>query len=143
MTIKPIWSSTNIYRNRSLRVLILVVALAQMSIGQSSRFFLSEPSSDFSISISPSSVIIPPGGTAKYTITVTGPTITSGLAFSISGLPAQATPTIVMESATVYSLTITTTRLIRQGEYVFTVTATNGGMSASANAKLIVLLGSS
>jgi hypothetical protein len=53
---------------------------------------------------------------------------------------SRSTAAITRNSGTVYSLTITTSRLTPQGEYVFTVTAAGGGMSASANATLIVLV---
>lgn len=140
MKIKQVLSSTGIYGSKNLRVLIIVAALAQLSFGQATPFSFSAPSSDFSISISPAEVVIPPGGTADYTITVTGPSATTGLTFSISGLPPDSSATIARESATVYSLAIVTSRQTRQGEYTFTVTATSGGMSASASAKVVVLL---
>jgi hypothetical protein len=130
-------SSAGIYGSKKLRALIIVAALAQLLFGQAIPL---AASSDFSISISPAEVIIPPGGTADYTITVTGPTSTTGLSFSISGLPPGSTATISRESASVYSLAIITSRQTPQGEYTFTVTAVSGGMSASASAKLIVLL---
>ncbi len=140
MKIKQILLTTVIYGSKNLRALIMVAALAQLSFGQPVPPSWTATSSDFSISISPSSVIISPGGTAKYTITVTGPSISSGVVFSVTGIPPHSTATISMESGSVYSLTITTSHLTPQGEYVFTVTATNGSMSASATAKLIVLL---
>lgn len=128
MKMKQVLSSTSIY-GKSLRALVIVAALAQLSF-----------SSAFSISISPSEVVIPPGGTANYTITVTGPSAATGVDFSITGLPPDSTATITRESGTVFALAITTSRLTRQGEYVFTVTATSGDMSASASAKVIVLI---
>jgi hypothetical protein len=140
MEIQRVLSSAGIYGSKNLRALILVAALAQLLFGQAIPLSQGAVSSDFSISISPAQVIIPPGGTADYTITVTGPTSTTGLTFSISGLPPESTATISRESATVYSLAITTSRQTRQGEYTFTVTADSGGMSASASAKVIVLL---
>jgi hypothetical protein len=140
MKIRRVLSSASIYGSKNLRVLIIVAALAQLSFGQAIPLSLGATSSDFSISISPSEVVVPPGGTAEYTITVTGPTISTGLSFSISGLPPDSTATISRESASVYSLAIITSHQTRQGEYTFTVTADSGGMSASASAKLIVLL---
>ena len=128
MKMKQVLSSTSIY-GKSLRVLVIVAALAQLSF-----------SSAFSISISPSEVVIPPGGTANYTITVTGPSAATGVDFSITGLPPDSTATITRESGTVFALAIMTSRLTRQGEYVFTVTATSGDMSATASAKVIVLI---
>ena len=129
MKIRRILSSAGIYGSKTLRALIIVAALDQLSV-----------SADFSISISPSEVVIPPGGTANYMITVTGPAATTGVDFSITGLPPHSTATFARESGTVFSLTIVTSRLTPQGEYVFTVTATSGNMSASASAKLIVLI---
>jgi len=143
MKIKRVLSSASIYGRKNLRALVIVAALAQLLFGQAIPLLRGATSSDFSISISPAEVIIPPGGTANYTITVTGPTSTTGLTFSISGLPPDSTATISRESASVYSLAIVTSRQTRQGEYTFTVTADSGGMSASASAKVIVLLSSS
>jgi hypothetical protein len=143
MKIKQILSSAGIYGSKNLRALIIVAALAQLSFGQPVPLSLNATSSDFSISISPPSIIIPPGGNATYTITITGPTISSGVAFSVAGIPPHSTATISRESGSVYALTIATSRLTPQGEYVFTVTATSGGMSASASATLIVLLATS
>jgi uncharacterized membrane protein len=62
------------------------------------------------------------------------------VAFSVTGIPPQSTGSISRESGSVYLLTITTSRFTPQGDYVFTVTATSGGMSASASATLIVLV---
>jgi len=143
MKIKQILSSGSIYESKNLRALIMVAALVQLSFGQSLPLSRIATSADFSISISPSSVIIPPGGTADYTITVTGASTSSDVTFSVTGIPSHSTASITMESGSVYSLAITTSRLTPQGEYVFTVTATSGSMSASATAKVIVLLSSS
>lgn len=143
MKIERVLSSANIYVTKNLRALIIVAALAQLLFGQAIPLSLAATSSDFSISISPAEVVIPPGGTADYTITVTGPTSTTGLTFSVSGLPPDSTATISRESATIYSLAIVTSRQTRQGEYTFTVTANSGGLSASANAKVIVLIAAS
>ena len=140
MKIKKILSSASIYGSKNLRALIIVAAMAQLSFGQAVPFSWSATSSDFSISISPSEVVIPPGGTANYAITITGPTSATGVGFSVTGIPPHSTGTISIESGTVYLLTITTSRLTPQGDYVFTVTATSGNMSASANARVIVLL---
>ena len=145
MKMKQILSFASIFSihgSRSLRALIIVAALAQLSFGQPVTLNQSATSPGFSISISPSEIVIPPGGDATYTITVTGPTSSTGIAFSVTGIPPHSTATIFRESGTVYSLTIATSRLTPQGEYVFTVTATSGGMSASASATLIVLLAS-
>jgi hypothetical protein len=140
MKMRQILSSASIYGSKSLQVFIIVAALAQLSFGQPVIINQSATSPGFSISISPSEVVIPPGGDATYTITITGPTSSTGVAFSVTGIPPHSTATISRESGTVYSLTIATSRLTPQGEYVFTVTATSGGMSASASAKVIVLL---
>lgn len=141
MKLKQILSSAGIYGGKNLRALIIVAALAQLLFGQAVPFALGATSSDFSISISPSEVTIPPGGTATYTITViSASTAIGSLDFSITGLPPHSTPTISMDSASVYTLTITTTHFTPQGGYGFTVTATSGEMSASANATLNVIL---
>ena len=142
MKIKRVLLSAAIYGSKNLRALIIVAVLAQLLFGQAILLSRAATNSGFSISISPAEVVIPPGGTADYTITVTSPAATTGLTFTISGLPADSTATISRESATDYSLVVTTTRETRQGEYTFTVTADSGGMSASASAKLIVLLAS-
>lgn len=143
MKINRISASASIYGSRGLRALIIVAALAQLSFGQLIPPALIATSSDFSISISPSEVVIPPGGTATFTITVTGPTSATGVTFALTGIPPDSTATISMESGSVYSLAIKTSRDTPQGEYPFTVTASSGGMSASASAKVIVLIAGS
>lgn len=141
MKTKQILSSACIYGSKGLRILIIVAALAQLSLGQPVPFF---QSADFSISISPSQVVIPPGGTAEYTVTVISTSVAADLSFSITGIPPHSTATFTRESATMYLLTITTSRFgTPQGEYDFTVIASEGGMSASASAELIVYLAAS
>lgn len=137
MKVKQILSFASI---KNLRALMIVAALAQLSFGQAIPRSMTAASSGLSVSISPSEVVIPPGGTADYTITVGPTTSTAAVTFAISGLPADSMASIAPEGGGVYSLTIVTTRQIRQGEYTFTVTATSGDMSGSASAKLIVLL---
>lgn len=61
MKIKRILLSAGIYGSKNLRALIIVAALAQFLFGQAIRFSLAATSSDFSISISPAEVVIPPG----------------------------------------------------------------------------------
>jgi hypothetical protein len=140
MNVNRILGSASFYGAKGLRALIIVAALAPLVFGQPIPPSPSATSPDFSISISPSEVVIPPGGTADYTITITGPIASTGVDFSVTGIPPDSTATISMESGSTYSLSITTSRLTPQGQYVFTVTASNGGRSASASAKVIVLL---
>ena len=97
---------------------------------------------DFSLSATPSSSSVSPGGSASYTATVTpiagfGGTVT----FGVSGLPAGATatftPTSVAGSGST-TLNVSTSGSTAPGSYPLTISGTSGSLSHSVNVTLVV-----
>jgi hypothetical protein len=88
------------------------------------------PAPNYTISISPASISLPrTGGTATYTVTLTRTGgFNSPVAFTVSGLPAGATPVFTPNPASGNSSTlrITVSSSTRFGTYPFTVTGTGG-----------------
>ena len=97
---------------------------------------------DFSISVSPSSRTIQQGGTATYTVTITGGTGFSGtVTLSTTGLPTRASatfnPASVAGSGT-STLTVSTNKNTPKGTRTLTVTGTSGPVVHSATAIVTV-----
>ena len=91
---------------------------------------------DFSLSVSPASQSIAPGGTTgNYTVTATPLNGWSGtVTYSVtSGLPAGATPNV---AANVITISTTTATLL--GSYPFTISGTDGTMTHTVPATLVV-----
>jgi len=88
------------------------------------------PASDYSLSISPSSVTVPrAGGIATYTVTITRTGgFTSAVTLSITGLPSGATGNFTPNPAAGNSSTlgVTVSSSAKQGTYLFTVTGIGG-----------------
>ncbi|HKU24738.1 MAG TPA: hypothetical protein VJQ54_04655, partial [Candidatus Sulfotelmatobacter sp.] len=100
------------------------------------------PNPDFTLTASPSSQSVQPGGNATYSATITATNGFSGITnLSASGLPSGATasfnPSSVSGSGT-SQLTIPTTSAMASGTYPFSVTATSGSLTHSVNLALIV-----
>src|SRR6185437_4648289 len=100
------------------------------------------PNPDFTLSDSPSSQSVQAGGSASYTTTLTALNgFSDPVTLSATGLPNGATasfsPASVNGSGT-SQLTIKTTALIASGSYPFTVTATSGSLTHTANLTLVV-----
>jgi hypothetical protein len=98
--------------------------------------------SDFTISATPASQTVVPGGTTSYTVTVIPQSGFTGMvALSASGLPAGASaslnPTTVSGSGS-STLTVTTASSTPPGSYALTNTATSGSLSRSASVTLAV-----
>jgi hypothetical protein len=98
--------------------------------------------SDFTISVAPPSATIKKGGTASYTVTITGGQGFSGtVGLSVSGLPRSAnprfTPTSVVNSGTSV-LTLSTRKNVPVGTHNLTITGTAGSLVHSANVSFIV-----
>jgi hypothetical protein len=97
---------------------------------------------DFSLSATPSSRSVAPGGSAGYTATVAAGTgFTGTVAFSVSGLPSGTTgsfnPTSVTASGSTI-LTVVTTAATPAGSYPLTITGTSGAVVHSAIVTLVV-----
>ena len=97
---------------------------------------------DFSISATPASRTVNRGGTATYTVTITGESGFSGsVNLSVSGLPPRTTatfsPTSIANSGTSV-LTISTQPNVQKRPRTLTITGTGGGRSHSVDVTLIV-----
>ena len=96
--------------------------------------------SPYSLSASPGTQTVKPGGSTSYTVTVTPGTGFSGtIGFSASGLPSGATatfsPTTVNTSGST-TMTVVTGSASPAGIYPLTITGTSGSVSETANATL-------
>lgn len=100
------------------------------------------PNPDFSLTASPLNQSVQVGGSAQYTMTISGINGYSGTAsFSASGLPNGASATFTPSSligAGSSQLTIATTGATAPGNYPFTVTAVSGTLAHTANLNLAV-----
>lgn len=98
----------------------------------------------FSLSASPGSENVVPGGSASYTVTVTPDTGFSGTVnLAVSGCPSGATcnlnPTSVNLPPTATStLTVTTSSSTATGTYVLTLTGTSGSVIQTTTVTLVV-----
>lgn len=97
---------------------------------------------DFSLSATPSSRTIMPGGSASYAATITAGTgFTGTVDFSVSGLPSGAvasfSPASVISSGTT-TLGVTTTTATPAGTYPLTISGTSGPVVHSVNVTLVV-----
>ena len=97
---------------------------------------------DFSISASPSSVTVPRGGNATYTVTIAaGAGFTGTVTLSASGLPkfanAKFNPISVVNSGTSV-MTVNTNRNVTAGTYLVIVTGTSGNRVHSTSVNLVV-----
>ena len=97
---------------------------------------------DFSLSTTPSSRSVVPGGSVSYTATVgAGTGFTGTVDFSVSGLPSGATASFIPASVTASgstTLTVSTTVATPAGSYPLTITGTSGPVVHSANVTLVV-----
>jgi beta-glucanase (GH16 family) len=99
-------------------------------------------SQDFTISATPGSQTVVPGGTTSYTVTATPQNgFTGTVALSASGLPSGASasfnPTSLSGSSS-STLTVTTAASTPSGSDTLSVTGTSGSLSHSANVVLTV-----
>ncbi len=97
---------------------------------------------DFSLSATPASQLVLPGGSASYDATVTaGPGFTGTVLFNVSGLPPGATATFNPNSVTVSgsaTMTVTTSLTTPLGSYQLTITGGSGGLTHSVAVTLSV-----
>jgi len=97
---------------------------------------------DFSLSATPASRSVSPGGGTTYSATVTPIAGFSGtVSFSATGLPPGATasfnPTSVISSGST-TLSVSTSGTTPQGSYPLAITATSGSLSHTVNVTLVV-----
>jgi len=99
---------------------------------------------DFTVAVSPSSVSTTPGGTASYTVSVTGVNGFAGdVSLSLAGLSgSQAgwsfSPPVVLGGSGTSQLTVTTDASILPGAYPLTITGSSGATVHAAAATLDV-----
>jgi PKD repeat protein len=98
---------------------------------------------NFSLSSTPISQTIAPGGAASYSVTVASQNGFTGIvSLAVSGLPAAAAigsfspPTVTGAGAT--TLSISTTTAIAAGTYPLVITGTSGPVTRTVNATLVV-----
>ena len=102
------------------------------------------PAPDFTVSASPSSQIVTQGGSTTYTATANATNGYSGsVAWSVSGLPAGASPTFNPQSSTPTptassTLNVTTSASTPAGSYTLTINGSDGTLSHSAQTTLVV-----
>ena len=97
---------------------------------------------DFSLAASPATQSINVGGSTSYTITQSALNgYTGTVSFSVTGLPAGATPTFTPASVTgsgTATLGIATATSVAPGTYGLTITGTDGTLTHSASVTLII-----
>jgi subtilisin family serine protease len=99
---------------------------------------------DFTVTVSPASLGVTPGGTASYTISVSGVNgFTGDVTLSAAGLPAQATwsltPTTITGGSGSALLTVATDASTTPGSYPLTVAGSGDVLSRRAYTTLNVL----
>lgn len=98
---------------------------------------------DFSVSASPASQSVAPGGGTSYTATVTPANgFTSDVALTVSGLPTGAiasfNPAIVTGGSGTSTLSVSTASTTPGGSYTLTITGTSGTLFHSTTVTLVV-----
>jgi hypothetical protein len=105
-----------------------------------SRFVNSVP--DFSLSASPASQTVAPGGAANYTVTINAVGgFTGQVTFNLSGLPSGGGASFNPNPATTTStLSVTTAATTPPGNYTLTITGFNGALTHTTTVSLSVVL---
>jgi hypothetical protein len=99
------------------------------------------PTPDFRLSVSPSSQTVAQGASASYTVTITRSGGFSGsVSLSLGGLPSGARITFSPNPAAGASstLTLSTSAGTPRGSYALTLMGTNGSLTRTAGATLVV-----
>ena len=101
-------------------------------------FFGGEPPPDFSVAVAPSSATVTAGGSAAYSLTVTPTGGYQGtVTWNVSGLPANATAAFSPASGS-STMTVTTSSSTPKGTYGLTITGSDGTITRTVNATLVV-----
>src|SRR5216117_3629654 len=98
------------------------------------------PGPDFTLSASPSSRTVTPGGSTSYDVTIS-PTggFTDQVTLSVSGLPTGATGSFTPNPATASStLSVTTSPSTPLGAYTLTITGVSGSLTHTTTVTLVV-----
>ena len=119
----------------------LSAGLAWSTAGLTGSGTLSVIVSDFGITASPASIIVPPGGNAIYTATITATNFSGNIGLSVDGLPAGAgasfSPASINGSGA-STLTVTVSNGVAAGDYPLTITGTSGSLTHDATGTLSV-----
>ena len=98
------------------------------------------PGPDFTLSASPSSRTVTPGGSTSYDVTIS-PTggFTDPVTLSVSGLPSSANGSFTPNPATTSStLSVTTNPITLPGTYTLTITGVSGSLTHTTTVTLVV-----
>jgi hypothetical protein len=100
------------------------------------------PPPDFTLSVSPASLTVPPGGGASYNVTINPTAGFSGpVALSASGLPAGASGTFTPNpAATSSTFSMTTSASTPVGTYTLAITGVSGSLTHTTSATFVVSL---
>ncbi len=124
----------------------LTVTGTSGSLTRTTTVTLTVTSPDFTVSATPSSQSLNPGGSTPYTVnTAAVAGFTGSINLSVSGLPANATGTFVPASVTAGSsstLTVATATNTPTGSFTLTITGTSGTLTHTATVSLNVTSGS-
>jgi hypothetical protein len=104
------------------------------------RFLGAGAGSDFTLSASPSSRMVGPGGATTYSVTISPTGGFSGqVTLSLSGLPSGATGSFTPNPATASStLSVTTSTSTAPGAYTLTITGVSGTLAHTTTVGLVV-----
>jgi hypothetical protein len=98
--------------------------------------------SNFSLTATPATATVAPGGSTNYTATVTPANgFTGTVAFSVTGLPSGATGAFTPSSVTTSgstTLNVSTSAATPPGSYPLTIQGTSGPITRTANVTLVV-----
>ena len=122
---------------------LLTVSASAGSLAHSAAATLTTSTPDFTVSASPSSVAVAPGGAASYTLALTPVAGFSGAVdLAVSGAPPDSTPTfsvnpvtLTFPNASMSTLTLTSAT---PGTYSLMITATSGALSHATPVTLVV-----
>ncbi|HEY3717863.1 MAG TPA: S8 family serine peptidase [Jatrophihabitantaceae bacterium] len=98
---------------------------------------------DYTVTVSPPSATVVPGGSTSYDVAVSGVNGFAGdVALAVGGIPANASaaisPAVVSGGSGTAQLSVTTNASIAPGSYPLTITATSGALAHTAIATLVV-----
>jgi uncharacterized cupredoxin-like copper-binding protein len=100
------------------------------------------PTSDFSVTATPSSQNVAPGKSTSYTVNVTpSGGFTGSVSFSVAGLPSGATSSFAPSSVSgsgSSTMTVSASSSTPAGTYPLTITATSGSLTHTAQVNLTV-----
>ena len=140
---KRVWRAASSARRVSLVALLgVLVLLATAGYG----VLAASSKPDFTISASPSSQTVSPGGKSSYTVSVTRlGGFTGAVSLAVTGLPSGATgsfsPNPIGSSQSSSVLAVTTSTSTPAGSYTLSITGTSGKLTHSTSVTLVIQKG--